>query len=432
MNRLLKLKQNTIFNFLLLINIVLYVLGAAYLNYFSLIAFILSTYIILKFDVQQSMELCALLAPIAGIMKFITSISLFNFIYLFIFIKILVYKNFKLKKNFLLFVLLLLFESLYSILIQDFSIIGEIFSLLISMFFLGMVISSDIKFNLHAIIEKFSISLVISAFLDIFSSFFPGLSKYLASATFKLESGEKLDRLSGFIGNPNHYSVALNIAIMCFFVYVFYKNRKTDLFYLIGLSGIGVYTLSKSFMLTFLLSIALLLLYLMNKNPIIWIKFLLGGVIFIFVLTRFVDIKYISIMIDRVSLSGIDNLNSYTTGRITRYLTYVVYILSDVRVFLFGDGLYNTLEFASHNFFLEMVYYVGILGSLTFTFIFAKLRDKKFRVQTVSWLFYSPLLILLFRGMAVNLVTSIVFPMYVIIVYLFIEDGERILNNTYE
>ena len=423
------LKKENLINYLLIIDIILYILGAAYLNYFSLIALILSIYLICKFDIQHSIELCALSAPIAGIMKFVTSISLFNFIYLIVVIKILLNNKLKISKYFLVYIMVMIFEGIYSIAIQSFSVSGEIISFVIGMAFLGIVVSSDIQFDLHAIIEKFSISLIISAFLDIFSSYFPGISKYLVAATFKLESGEKLARLSGFIGNPNHYSVALNVSIMCFLVYVISeKKKKRDILFLFALCGIGIYTLSKSFMLAFILSIIVILVFMLNKSPKKWVKLILAGVILAFILTKFVDVNYIYTMIGRLDISGVNDLNTFTTGRVARYEVYIKYILSNMRVLLFGDGLYNTLEFASHNFYLEMIYYIGIVGTMILLILFSKLRLNKYRCGKSNWIYYTPMLIFLFRGMAVNLVTSIIFPIYMIIIYLFVEEGKRILR----
>ena len=179
--------------------------------------------------------------------------------------------------------------------------------------------------------------------------------------------GTNIKRFKGLFADPNFYMTMLTVGI-ALVLKLKDSNRvgkRYFFFMLIALSLFGVLTYSKTFFLmfillvgiyvvwqywnrrifrglaiTFLAVVAMILIFTMENSP------------FAVVLTRFREGK---------------TLSDFTTNRSDVYLLYVREITSSLEGFFFGKGLAaEGLSFDPHNVYLEITYYIGIVGLLLF------------------------------------------------------------------
>ena len=144
------------------------------------------------------------------------------------------------------------------------------------------------------------------------------------------------------------------------------------------------------------------------------------------IVLQFIDTEYIKTLVDRVLISDSQDINSYTTGRYAIFKMYLFYLSENVRVLILGNGMFNPLERESHNLFIEMIYSFGIVGTLFIVGTYLNLSRAGLKVRKLgrrSILNYAPLLVFLLRGFAINIITSVMFPAYLIIITLFIGEN---------
>ena len=108
-------------------------------------------------------------------------------------------------------------------------------------------------------------------------------------------------------------------------------------------------------------------------------------------------IEVVQALISR--FSTITNVNDLTTGRNEIWSMYLDYILSNPRVICIGDGIGAAyIQKAMHNIYIEIWYYVGILGGLLYiitlggilhhrTIVFRKNSVNYFLIVVVAFMY---------------------------------------------
>ena len=175
--------------------------------------------------------------------------------------------------------------------------------------------------------------------------------------------GTSIMRFSGLIRDPNYYMTLLlvGLAILC-------KLKETDRIgggwfwsLALALTAFGVLTYSKTFFLVFILLGGVYIVWQF------WSRKVFKGVFFTIAAVLAATYMLLSenspfaIVIERLT-SG-DTLSDFTTGRSELFVQYWNVITQNIGSILFGLGLdAPILGKGTHNLFLEVVYFTGVVG----------------------------------------------------------------------
>jgi|LSQX01.2.fsa_nt_gb hypothetical protein len=404
-----------------------YIIGASYFSALSFIGLLITIYAIMRGCKQQVVEILLLLAPFAGIMKLSGTFSLYNLLFVVAIFRLLLSDNGKVKSSFVLYFLITVLMLTLGLFSAGIDTALKVVSFAAGVCFVGLVISDTKEYDVRAIIRIFSFGIIVSSLVFLMIDYLPGISRYIISETYFVNAGVRQERFSGLINNPNHYTLSVNLVCMALLSYLVAKKaRFIDVVFLIFLLIFGIYSLSKSFVFGLMVSIVISFVYLLRHNPARWVKIGVMGFVVSAIVLQFIDTEYIKTLVDRVLISDSQDINSYTTGRYAIFKMYLFYLSENVRVLILGNGMFNPLERESHNLFIEMIYSFGIVGTLFIVGTYLNLSRAGLKVRKLgrrSILNYAPLLVFLLRGFAINIITSVMFPAYLIIITLFIGEN---------
>jgi hypothetical protein len=405
----------------------LYIIGASFFSALSLVGFLLTAYAILRGRKQQVVEIMLLLSPFAGIMKFSGTASLYNFLFIVAIIRLLWIDKGKVHSRLVFFFLATILVSTLGLFFSGIDTTLKIFSFVAGVFFAGLAISDTHEYDVRAIVRVFSLGIIVSSLVFLMMDYLPGITRHITYTTYRVSAGVRQMRFSGLTNNPNHYTLSVNLACMALLSYLMVKKTKIiDIVFLVLLILFGLYSLSKSFVFGLLASVIISLAYLLGHNPGRWVKLIVIGFVTGLIVLQFVDTEYIEILINRVLVEDLESINSYSSGRFRIFKMYFDCFSEHIRVLFLGNGLFNSLEREAHNFFIETVYSFGLVGTFFITVTYLSLSSAGLRVRKLnkrSILNYAPLLVFFVRGMAVNIITSIMFPAYLILITLFIGEN---------
>ena len=199
--------------------------------------------------------------------------------------------------------------------------------------------------------------------------------------------GTGIFRFRGTLSDPNYYMTMLITGLTVLVKLLDCGWIKFPVF--LGLAGIfallGVMTYSKTF---FLMLVLFALIY------VIWQfyskRYIYGGALVALGLLAALwallsDRSPFAVVLSRF---GSGSLNEITTGRMEVYIDYLRESASSFGSLMFGKGLGAAgLYKAPHNLYVELIYYIGIVGLLLYVGFFAamvvvlKKKDKRIREQ---------------------------------------------------
>lgn len=345
-------------------------------------------------------------------------------------------KNFKFSYKEILTIFIFV---VYVLIFGDSSSIFPLIKLCLSFILMIFIFKDKEDLDLRIILQFFSYGIILSSFAGLFCDFIPGLNSYINEIKFKVGEGEYISRFSGIELNPNFYTMDISIALAAWLaVFLGKQSKPIDFVYIITLSTFGIMSLSKSFLLTFVILLFLLLISIGKQK----IRGLIKAITFIIIISIalyfFVDEEYISAFVSRFIDAGSFNtdLSTFTTGRYDIWLDYINYILNDIKTFWFGVGL-GTEDYgdATHNYYLETVYYLGIIGAVLYSICIKSIFPIRKQHLNRGLVNYLPLIILLVRGMAINLILreNLIFYFIIIAVVLNtnIIENEKLKTNKF-
>lgn len=177
-------------------------------------------------------------------------------------------------------------------------------------------------------------------------------------------------RYCGFYADPNFYAAQIVAAIGCQLIVLLHKKTGTfaNILLVMGLVVCGATSVSKSFLICLFVIVLIWLYCLMKKNPTKLVKTLFYGAIIIgavLVSGLFSDI--INQFITRLDAS--DNISSLTTGRAEIWKEYLLFFINNPAELFLGQGytsVFNTVHKGSHNTIIQLIYQLGLVGSLLF------------------------------------------------------------------
>lgn len=236
----------------------------------------------------------------------------------------------------------------------------------VGILFLGYILEYRDKKTIRNIILAMAVGLYLSSFIALFADSIPNFYSYVR----KVGHGIVIqNRFSGMNGDPNYYSVSLVLVLMG--ALVMYKENKRFFWIAFGATCfLGVQTYSKSFLLALLVVVVVSFVVLARakRGKLAFACFVallaIGGYL--------ISTGYfysVTLLLNRFITSA-TNISDLTTGRSDIWKDYFAVFNSNILNFIFGNGISAPLVGGkgAHNFYLEMMYYLGIFGSLLFLF----------------------------------------------------------------
>lgn len=348
-----------------LLLVALILLGVISTNLFTVLAFILFALIVLFAKEQFIICLLLFILPFASLFKLTpTTFSLFTICEIVVVVRFFFAKKFSVS---VVMAALLYFGYLVLgtfIRGQEFDVnhIKQFENIL--MLYSLVIISKKTPFE--KIATYYILGMILSSFVGLYAQGNATFHEY--AKHINLETGE-YTRFCGLMGDPNYYSVNMMLAFIMLLGLRKKGKVSIDVFWILYglLTVFGFLTISKSFMLVYIVIFAVTAVtVLKNGNPIENCLLMIGVIAILIV--GFSEGGLISSVLERIISSN--NMHELTTGRSTIWEYYMELFASDPSVLVFGTGLTNSLLHGkgTHNIYFETIYYLGFAGILILLF----------------------------------------------------------------
>ncbi len=374
------------------------ILGRAIHDIFFYAIAIASFGIICASTIQNCIPILFFLLPFSSILKYTPDgISVFTVLFFVVIAKMMLARK-KVDSRILLCVMALL---AYLILFSGLSRWAAIVTMCAGILFLYYLRMDE--FSATHTVSAFSVGIILSSLLGMLKSYLPIVHAFVRDNRLQVGDGEYTYRFSGLQGNANYYTMDIVIALAAIIVLMYMGNsRKTLTACFIVLSVFGFMSVSKSFLITWIL-LVICWLFVSAKSGKGGIKgFVFVGVICLAAI-YFFAYDYVNLYIFRFTSDGSESLSDMTTGRLDIWAEYIREILSDLKILFFGNGI-NTLgsiEKGIHNTYIEFIFYLGITGTALVLWGI-KLGVGRIITKKIMWI---PVLTLLIRMTAIGIVT---------------------------
>ncbi len=355
-------------------SVLLFVILGTYHSAFSYIALLLSTLLLVCLSEENTLCLMMFLVSFANIFKSAPGAqSFFTYLLLFYVLYSIISKgrwNKKCVTAFVLLVSFLMLQFLISInILRSIKFVANIF-----LIYYALRIKS--RNNHNSVFAWYVLGVVVASSISALN-IIPNLSGYIGQKALANTQGQIL-RFTGLYADPNYYSINLIISLCLIIVLHYQCVLRTSL--AIGVSILitffAIMTFSKSVFLMLVLPLLLCIYINVKKKKRFLLLCLLGGGI---VFAGFMFSGKIAILNTVLSrFSADEGLSSLTTGRSDIWKEYLTYFKDSAFTFLFGEGFGASLlnQHAAHNTYIDLIYYLGILGTTLLLITLATLRQK--------------------------------------------------------
>ena len=401
--------------------IVLCIFLSFYIKPFIYIALLSSAISLSFFSVRNSFCLMLLLLPFAQIFKpTAEGTSYFTILQFLLFFKCFVKHPF-FSSNYIFFVLCFPLYVFVCSLVGDnfdlFKIIKLFVGLSIVYFFVKFYIESELEFYTTCFCAGLSLSILIGMFKEVI----PGLLVYYSDLNMQYIQGIQVLRFSATFRDPNYFSIAVICCLGLILCTVYSKGFKIRLLvFSVLLIAAGVQTYSKSFVLMLLFLIAVSLRLLMGKNDLRKLFTVICVMCAVFLCAAHFLRDSIQMIIRRFDVAS--NLETLTSGRNSIWDVYLSHIADNPRVFVLGEGIDAPYILgAAHNMYIEIFYYVGLLGFIFYVFsLFGIFNARK--IHRHKLINYYMLLIVAIMYLFLNGFTAFELPFYFIISWIVLNE----------
>lgn len=220
------------------------------------------------------------------------------------------------------------------------------------------------KYDFYQVVAFYALGIVVAAFCALALETIPTIARYI-----RVDSYASITRRSGFYGDANFYTAQITSAISGCLVMLI-KERKRPRLVFLGIITVlllycGFLSASKSFVLV--AACALLIWFVtvlrMQGRTGLKITLLVGvALLAVFVATSALFGDLIDVVVTRFSYAS--DLESFTTGRVNLWGSYIEEILGDIKIFFIGKGFTNVKVNGrgSHNTLIQILFQFGFVG----------------------------------------------------------------------
>lgn len=365
-----------------------------FVAYFSIVAFVLTAILILFENKQNGLSLCVFCIPFCAIDNYVSAIALFVVLLVYVIKQYVIMFFFDKKKiNWYVLSTMLVF-FIYSIMpIGEYNL-GWAVKLLIMMLLallLNLFVNYKEIFNLKFNLNLLAIGLIISSayFITYFVS--PVIyNKPLSTVN------EGFIRFSALQVNPNTLAMICEVSLGLLTIYLLQdKFEWTDIMSYVIFSVLGLSTFSKTFLILFSIMFIVMVIYCLKKYKLKALyTFLIIGIVLLMLLFLKRDIFVMYLKRFTTGVGSETDLDSYeyivnvvTTGRYQLWLTVLDFMFTHPLVLVFGNGFGAPLiaSLSAHNFYISLIYELGIVGTLlciamfvTILYVYFKQKQGKF------------------------------------------------------
>lgn len=375
------------------------ILGRSFHDAFFYIFAGVSFFVFVLSKVKYCIPLLFFLLPFATILKLnVDGMSFFTILFFVAILKTMLI-NRKVDARLLLCIIGCFF---YNIFFSGFGQITTIVTMIFGMLMLYYVRNENI--DAESVVVSFSLGICLSSVLALFRTSIPIVRTLVAYSMLKLGENDYTTRFSGLCGNPNYYTLDIIVALSAIVVLMHGKKpQKIHTFFMIALSTFGLMSVSKSFLVTWVILLVCWFVLSIRQGAGKFVKFVfilaIGAIV-----VYFFAFDYINSYIFRLEEDLWGTIESITTGRLHIWVAYIEALSDDFKIFFWGNGLNTMLEFlgkGTHNTYLEAVFSMGILGAILF-FISLKASMGKLSLRGVLWI---PVILLMIRMFAIGILT---------------------------
>ncbi len=388
------IEKNKVLVSLMLIGLI--ILGVVVSNVFSMLAFLLFCVIVVVCDEKFLVCMMLFLLPYASMFKLAPNVfSLYTVCEILALIKVLL--KHKIKVSVIVMATAYFVYLALGMILRGMNDYVEVLKQVEGVLLLSILVSIGKEIKFEKIAVFYILGIVTSS---VFGMVVQNSATFLAYAKEIYMDAVGYSRFCGLRGDPNYYSIDVIVAILLLLALRKRGTVSKDVFWVLFavLSAFGVLTLSKSFILIYIIVfIASSIIVFQEKNPIEMI--LLVAALFVVLMVGFSSDGPLSQVLERIR--NADDMYSLTSGRSKIWEDYLAFLGSDAGALIFGSGITcGTLNGrGTHNFFLESLYYLGIIGTLVLLgcFIVAlKGSSEKIKRTSYNWFAWVVLLIMYF------------------------------------
>ncbi len=397
----------------------LLILGRAFTDIFFYVFMAVSTVVFAISSTKHCVPLLLFIMPSATILKTDPDgMSFFTILFFLVIVKMVIFNK---RLSFRLILCLLAFFA-YSLLVSGIGQITTVITMISGMLMLHYLRNKDIDASLSVITYTFGIAF--ASILALLRDFLPIISNFISETARDFGEKDLTNRFSGLQGNPNYYTLDIIVALSAIII-LMYNNKphRTHTFCMISLSVFGLMSVSKSFIICWVLLILFWFILSIKQGVGKIVKFLFVGALGIGVI-YYVASDYINAYLFRFFQDSSGTLSDITTGRSDIWLAYIKVIFSNAKILLFGNGLNTMLDSVgkgTHNTYLECLFSLGLVGTVIFA-VALRVCMGKFRIKTAVWI---PVLLLLIRMFAIGILTYDSLWFYLAILLLVSNDCKK-------
>lgn len=283
------------------------------------------------------------------------------------------------------------------------------------------------EYDYRHVLYAFCFGIIISSALGAFRDYLPIIRTFSMDTAYKVASDEYAARFVGLNVNPNYYTMDVSIAMGCLVTTICTQKTRPIYMILFGvLAAFGLMSVSKSFLIVLAVMIAILWLNSLRQGGTTFFKLTFSLVAAGALILIFAE-EAVNTYVLRLTKDSAGDLSSVTTGRSDIWIAYIKEMLRSFRTLFFGAGLGQILEKGSHNTYIEMIYYIGLIGSALYFFVLkSSIAIKKFPRNI---LYYIPLLVLLIRFVGISMFMQDSLWYYIAIICLLLTDDDKRKNQ---
>ncbi len=381
-----------------------------------IVAFLFHAITVIQLPVANSLQMMFFILPYALIYKFpgVTT-SFFSIIQLLI---IGIHYVRKPKINSKIFPILLIVVAYFMARMNSYYMaIPKLLSMLL---FVLVFIDNYNKKDIKKYANYLIFGVLSSCILGMFKENIPQLLAYYEDLNYGYINGVEKLRFSALFDDPNYFSMALVCCLVLLIVLRHLKQYPPILFWVsfATLSVFGLLTYSKSFLLIYAAVIIYSILLNVKQRKI-------GMTIFQIVLV----IGALNIILDgRIEIfndifSRFSDTQGFTTGRDVIWDDYWAVINESKMNQIWGLGLDAPYIFdkAAHSMYVELIYYAGFVGLLTFMLLWVIILFSKHSSRIRLYNLFLPVAIFIMYGFLSGFL-NYAFPFYMILSWIVIDN----------
>ena len=329
----------------------------------------------------------------------------------------------RIKIHFLVLFLIFLFYLLAGSTNNITGCIKLLFGLLLVYFFV-----MHIQREYFAIIILYmSLGTFFSALIGLRKNSWPALRSFYSDLNAEYINGTRTHRFSGLYQDPNYFSIIIIICILCLLIFAYLKELNIYFAHALSiiLAVFGLLTYSKIFYVI-LVAIILILISIRIKSSG---KLLESSIIAAVIICAFYYLAYrygiIANILYRFRADDISN------NRYAIWSNYISYFGQSLKTLIVGDGIGCGVlgRAGAHNFYLELIYYLGLIGGSIYISLCLYLLKAGKKIEQYRPLNFSLLLLMNVVSLTLGMLLNNDFPFILMSIWIVMNTDIKRLDR---